>query len=219
MKQLPNWQYITHPNENFEDLSWVNLLAQSGVKWIQLRIKENHFKAKYPQQNYADFFIEKGEKIAQICRQNKQILTINDHVEWVNEIGADGAHIGKEDCSVEKARTILSNDKILGVTSNNLNDILKNKLNQIDYFGLGPFRETSTKDKDKLAPTLGLKGYQTILNSMKKHNVFTPVFAIGGIEEMDCETIFKTNIHGIALSGAVFRRKHKVTFIRERTKK
>lgn len=213
MQQLPTFQYITHPNENFEDFSWLNNLLEGGIKWIQLRIKENHFNTRYPNKNYKAFFIEKGKELAKICADKNILLTINDRVEWVNEIGANGAHIGKEDISISAAKKHLSNDAILGVTANDFKDILKLKNERIDYIGLGPFRDTTTKDKEKLAPTLGLTGYEKIIQQINP-TISIPFFAIGGITEKDIVPLMKTGIYGIALSGYIFQAKHDIDLIK-----
>lgn len=206
---LPKWQYITHPDENFEDLSWVNKLSQSGIKWIQLRIKETDFFKHHPTKKYDDFFIATGKKLSKICHKNKMLLTINDHVEWVREIDADGAHIGKEDMNVQKARAILGEKAILGATVNSFEDIQRLPCEQIDYFGLGPFAATTTKAKDKLAPIVSLEKYKIMSSAHSK----TPIFAIGGIKETNVEAIFQTGVYGIALSGEIFKAEHMVSFI------
>jgi thiamine-phosphate pyrophosphorylase len=217
MQQLPTFQYITHPNENFEDFSWVNNLYEGGIRWIQLRIKENHFLARNPQKNHKEFFIEKGKELAKICADKNILFTINDHVEWVNEIGANGAHIGKEDISISAAKKQLSSDAILGVTANNFEDILQLKNEQIDYIGLGPLRDTTTKDKEKLAPTLGLAGYEKIIRQMNP-TIATPIFAIGGITEKDTVPLMEIGIYGIALSGYIFQAKHDIDLIKRTIK-
>jgi thiamine-phosphate pyrophosphorylase len=54
-----------------------------------------------------------------------------------------------------------------------------------------------------LSPILGLEGYQTILNEMKKNELTIPVYAIGGIGLDDIPALMETGIHGIAVSGLI----------------
>jgi thiamine-phosphate pyrophosphorylase len=58
-----------------------------------------------------------------------------------------------------------------------------------------------------LSPILGLEGYQTILNEMKKNGLTIPVYAIGGIGLDDIPALMETGIHGIAVSGLITQSK------------
>jgi thiamine-phosphate pyrophosphorylase len=71
----------------------------------------------------------------------------------------------------------------------------------INYLGIGPFRFTQTKKR--LAPTLGLAGYQEILDGMSFYGISLPVVAIGGITVEDVTEILATGVSGIAISGAI----------------
>jgi thiamine-phosphate pyrophosphorylase len=215
MEQLPTCQYITHPHENFDNLSWITALAKGGLKWIQLRIKEKDFAECYPKGNYVDFFIENGKKIAKMCREEGILLTVNDHVEWVNEIGANGAHIGKEDISIKKVRAVLGHDAILGATVNTLEDCQSISLQHIHYLGLGPFATTTTKQKERLAPKVSIENYHKICAYFPA----VPIFAIGGIEEKHICKLQKSGVYGIALSGAIFRAQHNPSTIKIFTQK
>ncbi|MGB0932801.1 MAG: thiamine phosphate synthase [Lishizhenia sp.] len=211
---LPRIQYITHPKENFEDLSWVENLAEGGVQWIQLRIKENHFQTRFPNKNYTTFFEETALKLAEKCKAFGVILTVNDNYSFAKHPNIDGAHIGKEDENHSAVREQLGEKKILGCTANSWEDIKNYNLKEIDYLGVGPFTFTTTKDKNKLAPALGIRGYRIILSQMKNKKWDTPVFAIGGIEEEDITMIMKTGVHGIALSGLIFNKNHTIKDIK-----
>ena len=59
---------------------------------------------------------------------------------------------------VASARRILGPSKIIGATTNILEDMVEAARDGADYIGLGPFRFTTTKAR--LAPTLGLDGRQ-----------------------------------------------------------
>lgn len=211
---LPRIQYITHPKEDFEDLHWLENLAEGGVQWVQLRIKENHFKARYPNKDYASYFEETALKVAEKCNSLGIILTVNDNYEFAKLNLIDGAHIGKEDEDHLVVREQLGNSKLLGCTANSWKDIKKYDLTKLDYLGVGPFNYTTTKDKDKLAPALGIRGYRIVVSQMKNKKWDTPVFAIGGIEEEDITMIMKTGVHGIAISGLIYNKHHTIKDIK-----
>lgn len=211
---LPRIQYITHPKEDFENLAWLNNLAEGGVKWVQLRIKENHFKARFPKLDYLTFFEKTALRLSDKCKELGMILTINDNYTFAALDDIDGAHIGKEDEQPIVVRTFLGEKKIVGCTANSWNDIKQYNLKELDYLGVGPFNFTTTKDKDKLAPALGIRGYRIVLSQMKNKKWDTPVFAIGGIEEEDLTMIMKTGVHGVALSGLIYNTNHTVKDIK-----
>jgi thiamine-phosphate pyrophosphorylase len=115
------------------------------------------------------------------------------------QLAADGVHLGLSDMKIEEARSLLGKTKIIGGTANTFEDVLQRFQEGCDYIGLGPFQFTETKAV--LSPTLGISGYENIINKMKTQNIETPVYAIGGIQLEDIDELMKTGIHGIALSG------------------
>lgn len=80
-------------------------------------------------------------------------LIVNDKYELVSL--CDGIHMGQEDLeeinhdievAVKKVREIIGSDKLLGISTHNLQEIeIANKMD-LDYIGLGAFKQTSTKD-------------------------------------------------------------------------
>ena len=146
-------QFITHTNTRHNDIvEGARLALQGGCRWIQLRMKGAS----------PDMIVDKGIALRKLCDLYGAKLIIDDHVELVDTIGADGVHLGKNDMPVGGARKLLGNDKIIGATANTFDDIAKAVAAGADYIGLGPFRFTQTKEK--LSPTLGIEGYRHILS-------------------------------------------------------
>jgi thiamine-phosphate pyrophosphorylase len=139
-----------------------------------------------------------------MCREYGATFIIDDNVELVRAVGADGVHLGKSDMPIAEARKILGHDYIIGATVNSFEDII-NTLSQAtpDYFGCGPYRYTTTKQN--LAPILHLEGYREIVGKMRESNISIPIVAIGGICKEDVSLLMDTGIDGIALSGSVLR--------------
>lgn len=194
-------QYISQGNSIDEQLHNIRQALEHGCLWIQLRFK----KAT------SEDSITLARAVKILCQEYSATFIINDNVSLALEMDADGVHLGLNDMEITNARTILGNQKIIGGTANTLDDVL-NQINQgADYIGLGPFRFTTTKDK--LSPILGLEGYQNILNQLKKEQIKTPVYAIGGIQLEDVESIINTGIHGIAVSGLITENDSKTELI------
>ncbi|MEA3521891.1 MAG: thiamine phosphate synthase, partial [Campylobacterota bacterium] len=79
-------------------------------------------------------------------------LIINDAYELIDY--CDGVHLGQEDLSridsnPEKAvaiiRSIIGKDKLLGLSTHNEDEIKEANALDLNYIGLGAFRDTSTK--------------------------------------------------------------------------
>ena len=186
-------QFITHYTDSIDYLESVRLALKGGCKWVQLRMK-----------GATDDEIRPIALQAQeMCREAGATFIIDDHVELVKELKADGVHLGKNDMPIDEARKLLGKDFIIGGTANTIDDIIMHHKNGADYIGCGPFRFTTTKEK--LSPVLGLEGYRSIVQKMKELDIQLPIVAIGGITADDIPAIMETGVTGIALSGTVLR--------------
>lgn len=186
-------QFITHYTSSIDYLGSVKIALEGGCKWVQLRMKNASIDEIRPIALQAQA----------LCKEVGATFIIDDHVELVKEIKADGVHLGKNDMPIDEARRILGKDFIIGGTANTFEDVLIHYQKGADYIGCGPFRFTTTKEK--LSPVLGLKGYEAIVSQMKENNINLPIVAIGGINYEDIPDLMKTGITGIALSGSILR--------------
>ena len=184
-------QFISHYTEQYSYLDSIRLALEGGCRWIQLRMK--------------DASDEEVRLIAiealQMCRDVGATFIIDDRVELVKELGADGVHLGKNDMPIKEARQMLGSSFIIGGTANTFEDVKAHHEASANYIGCGPFRFTSTKKN--LSPVLGLDGYRHIVKQMKDANIQLPIVAIGGITAEDIPAIMQTGVTGIALSGTI----------------
>lgn len=188
-------QFISHQNEKMTYLDGIREALAGGCKWIQLRMKGATDEEVRPI----------ALKVKKLCKEQNATFLIDDRVELVKEVGADGVHLGKNDMPIAEARKILGDDFIIGGTANTFEDVKAHYEADADYIGCGPFRFTTTKEK--LSPILGLEGYHEIIQKMKAENIDIPIVAIGGITKEDIPDIMKTGINGIALSGSILNAK------------
>lgn len=186
-------QFISHFTEQHTYLDSIRLALEGGIKWVQLRMKDAT----------EDEIISVGTEARKLCDQYGATFIIDDHVELVHKLKADGVHLGKNDMPIAEARNILGKDIIIGGTANTFEDIAAHYQATANYIGCGPFRFTTTKKG--LSPTLGLEGYRSIMTKVKEAGINIPVVAIGGITAEDIPDIMQTGISGIALSGAILR--------------
>ncbi|MEL1253360.1 thiamine phosphate synthase [Flavobacterium sp. DGU38] len=196
-------QYISQGETVEKQLQNIHQALDAGCNWIQMR-----FKNQTPEKRFV-----LAEAVKTLCEEYLANFIVNDDVSLAQEIAADGVHLGLTDMSISEARAILGDRKIIGATANTFEDILLQTKNGCDYIGLGPFQFTETKEK--LSPILATEGYVSILNKMKSENITTPVYAIGGITLENIESLVKTGIHGIAVSGMITKSLQKEQLVQQ----
>jgi len=107
-------------------------------------------------------------------------LIVNDKYELISL--CDGVHMGQEDLkkidtdieyAVIKIREIIGKEKLLGISTHNEDEITQANIMDLDYIGLGAFKQTSTKNVTNL---LGDTLDELAENSKHK------VAAIGGVK-------------------------------------
>ena len=195
-------QFITHQNDCIGYAEGAKMALEGGCKWIQLRMKDAT----------DDEVRSVAAEIQPLCKQNEAIFLLDDRVELVRELYADGVHLGKNDMPVDEARRVLGEEFIIGGTANTFEDIERLASQGADYIGCGPFRFTTTKKN--LAPVLGLEGYRDIIENMRRAGIDIPVVAIGGITASDIDDILATGVKGIAVSGSVLTAENPVAMMR-----
>jgi thiamine-phosphate pyrophosphorylase len=195
IKTIARLQFITHPTEQLSPAEQSKQVLEGGCSWVQLRMKKHS-----PNEILAE-----AKKIKAFKANYNFTFIVNDHPELALQCGADGVHLGKQDCLAAEARKLLGPGFIIGGTANTIDDVVRLAEQGADYIGLGPFRFTATKEN--LSPVLGLDGYRNILNEMKRRNIHLPVVGIGGVELVDVEALVQTGLHGLAISSAIRKAK------------
>lgn len=186
-------QFITHFTEKYSYYDSARMALEGGCRWIQLRMKDAS-----PEE-----VEQEALRVQALCRTYHATFIIDDHVELVKKLHADGVHLGKHDMPVAEARRLLGNGFIIGGTANTFDDVKMHYEAGADYIGCGPFRFTTTKKN--LSPILGLEGYCRIVSQMKEAGINLPIVAIGGITREDIPAILQTGVTGVALSGTILR--------------
>lgn len=188
---IDHLQYISRAAADGTHISAIERVLASGLRWVQLRIKEQ------PQDEILAVAIE----AVRLCEKYQAKLIVNDYPKIAVASGAFGVHLGLDDMPIPEARALMGKDMCIGGTANTFADILRRAEEGADYIGLGPFRFTTTKKN--LSPILGIEGYIRLMAQVKQAGIRIPVIAIGGIEPCDLPAILDTGITGVAVSGAL----------------
>lgn len=169
--------------------SQVEKALKGGATMIQIREKDLDEK---------DFFSEAEELLA-LCRSYNVPFIVNDNVELAVKIGADGVHVGQSDMNARDVRALIGNDKILGVSTQTVEQALFAQECGADYLGVGAVFPTGSKDD---AEVLDRK---TLMDICKAVSI--PVVAIGGITKDNVRELKGTGIAGISVISAIFAQK------------
>lgn len=159
---------------------------RGGATFVQLREKELAGEA----------LLAEAREIQALCRRYRVPFVIDDDVALARQIDADGVHVGQSDMEAQKARALLGEDKILGVSAQTVEQAVLAEQNGADYLGVGAVFSTSTK---RDAAPVSRRTLREICAA-----VSIPVCAIGGITLENAPTLAGTGIAGLAVVSAVF---------------
>ena len=151
-------------------------LAAGGVELIQYRNKDGDARTMLSHARELRRALEPKVK-----------LIMNDRADLCLAAGFDGVHVGQDDLSPEGARLVVGPDKIVGVSTHNLEQLQQADAGPADYIAFGPIFATSAKRNPD--PVVGLEGLRVARAATKK-----PLVAIGGIT--------RTNVSSVIRAGA-----------------
>ncbi|MDP4566407.1 thiamine phosphate synthase [Bacillus safensis] len=154
-------------------------------------------------------FREKGEKALQgeekkqlarqiqvLCQEANVPFIVNDDVQLAIDLEADGVHVGQEDTNAKDVRQRIGN-KILGVSTHNLDEVKKAMKDGADYVGMGPVYPTETK-KD----TRSVQGV-SLITEVRRHGLQIPIVGIGGITCDNAAPVIQAGADGISIISAI----------------
>lgn len=169
-------------SRNRKNIDVVKEMGDAGIKIVQYREKEMEKLEKF----------KECEDIKKVTDEYGITFIINDDLDIALSIEADGIHLGQDDLPVEKARAIVGNDMIIGLSTHSPEQAFKAVEICTDYIGIGPIYKTFTK-KNVCDPV----GLAYLDFAVKNINI--PFVAIGGIKENNLTEVVKTGARCISL--------------------
>ena len=178
--QLPNQYMITDEYASL-DIAYSHLKQRldSGIKLIQLR-------AKYLS---ADEYRLWAKKLMPLCREYNALLLLNNPLENVTDLNADGLHLSSSQLLSCQQRPL---DKAHWVSASVHNEMeLKYALAiNVDFVVISPILKTQSHPQ---APPLGWDEFYRLTECAS-----CPVYALGGLSDGDLYIAFKQGAQGIA---------------------
>lgn len=169
--------------------SQVEKALKGGATLIQLREKELD----------EEQFLKEAMEIKELCKRYHVPFVINDNVEIAVKVEADGVHVGQSDMEAGNVREKLGKDKIIGVSTQTVEQALLAEKQGADYLGVGAVFPTGTKLD---AVEVGYDRLQEICKA-----VHIPVVAIGGITRENIIQLKGSGVSGVAVVSAIFASK------------
>jgi thiamine-phosphate pyrophosphorylase len=162
--------------------------AEAGASIFQYRNKTASMKEAYVE----------ALALRQAAAKAGVLFIVNDRCDLALAVDADGVHLGQGDLPLDLARKVMGQDKLIGISTHNPDQVRKATAGKPDYLGFGPiFKPCSKQDHD---PVVGLEG----LRAMRSLTSL-PVFAIGGIQIDQVGEVTRFGANGVAVISAIIK--------------
>ena len=163
----------------------VRAALAGGVKLVQLREKEMPLRT----------FVDLAREVRGLTAAAGALLIINDRLDVVLAVGADGVHLGQDDLPIPAARR-LAPDLIIGASTHSIDEARRAQAEGASYINIGPLYPTGTKVW--AGAFLGLAGLREVAAVAT-----VPFTVMGGIKRDHIPALVAAGARTIALVTAV----------------
>ena len=175
-----------------DNLRWEQLLSvteallRAGIPMLQYRNKHA------PRSRMK----EQAGALRALCAAHDCLFIVNDDVRLAAEIGSDGVHLGAADDDCGRARTLLGDAAIIGVSCyNSLARAQAAAAADADYVAFGAFYPSQSKRNTVTA--------RPDIIAQAKAALALPVVAIGGITPDNCMPLLRQGADLLAVLSSV----------------
>ncbi|MEN2767059.1 thiamine phosphate synthase [Ornithinibacillus xuwenensis] len=172
-----------------DPVSLLKEAAKAGITAFQFREKGKGALTGSPK-------LELGKKLREVCWEHQLLFIVNDDVELVDKLEADGLHVGQDDRSVQEVRDEFP-EKIIGLSVSNSHEVDESPIELVDYLGAGPIFGTTTKPDAK--KPVGIEWIQ----DLREQFPTIPLVGIGGIHVDNAASVMEAGANGVAVISAI----------------
>ena len=185
---LPPLYLVTNRHQtNHRSLTVVLKEAlQAGVRLIQLRERDLDTRE----------LLALAKEVLALTRAHGALLLINDRVDVVKAIGADGVHLRADSLPVHVTRNILGPNLLIGVSTHTPQEVRAAETDGADFAVIGPIYDTPSKQH--FGSPLGLP----VLDEVHQH-CHLPTYAIGGVTPDRVSDIRRKGAYGAAVISSI----------------
>lgn len=175
-----------HDAASFE--SGLRRLLATDIDIFQLRDKAACDRVLY----------DRARLASHLARQAGKLFIVNDRADIAIATDADGVHVGQDELPLDAARELMGDQRLVGVSTHDLDQVHEAISGGADYIGCGPVFSGTTKSFDDFP---GPDFLRLVHQSTKETP--RPAFAIGGIGLGNVDQVRETGFHRIAVTGAI----------------
>ena len=165
----------------------VTIVLSSGVRCIQYREKDKSRRDIY----------REAMMLRKLTNEFGAVFIVNDYIDIAIAVDADGVHLGQDDLPLKEARKIFGEEKIIGISTHNIDEAIAAEAGGADYIGFGPIFHTATKDAGKPKGIAALREIKELIK--------IPVVAIGGINTENLESVIDSGADAVAVASAILK--------------
>lgn len=172
-------------------LSKVEQAILGGARLVQYRNKSDARQSRLAQ----------TRDLVRLCTEHDVPLIINDDVAMADSSGANGVHLGKDDSALNRARSLLGKEAIIGISCyNDVDQAIRAESDGADYVAFGSFFPSPTKPQAiRTDPALLRRAAEQL---------GIPICAIGGITADNAGTLIQAGANMVAVISDVFANPH-----------
>jgi len=181
--------YLVTDRRRTDGRALVSLVAQAaagGLRAVQVRERDLATR---------DLLALAQDLCATMRAQGGRTM-INDRLDLVLALGADGVHLRADSLPVAAARRLLGPDRLIGVSTHSPDEVVRAESEGADFAVLGPIYDTPSKRA--FGPPLGLRALEEASRRGR-----LPVFAIGGITVARVAEVKRAGAYGAAVVSAI----------------
>jgi thiamine-phosphate pyrophosphorylase len=156
-------------------------LAGAGVRLMQYRHKHAP----------AGEMLNVSRQLAAALKPQGITFIVNDRPDVAAMAEASGVHVGQDDLGVAATRTLVG-DKIIGLSTHNLEQFQLAAASSADYIAVGPIFATSSKTNPD--PVVGIELIRQVRAFTSK-----PIVAIGGIKLENAAEVVAAGADSVAV--------------------
>jgi thiamine-phosphate pyrophosphorylase len=142
-----------------------------------------------------DELLAAAETARERCRAAGALFVLNDRPDLAVACGADGVHVGQDDMPVSRARVIVGDDAIVGLSTHSMQQAQAGCRSGADYIAVGPVHATPTKEG---RPAIGVEPVK-----YAAAHASVPWFAIGGIDTTTVRDVVRAGARRIVVVRAL----------------
>lgn len=169
-------------------LQVVEQALKGGVRAVQVREKDLSSRELY----------ELAYELRKLTARYDARLIINDRADIALAVDADGVHLGEKSLPIHRARKILGERMLIGVSCHNQISAITAQEKGADFITYGPVYYTPSKAV--YGKPVGVERLQEVVELIQ-----IPIFALGGINAGNAHEVIAGGASGIAAVSAILK--------------